>query len=182
MAFLKSFSSGEKRVLAALLVTTLIGAAVSVARRSHPEWFLGTPDFTLEKDDGKSTPESPMEGVQRVQAAPSPSSDVPAIPADPKPVLSSANVPRPSPTGKVPVRTPDLSRPVLLNSADASSLESLPGVGPVLAERILEYRREHGGFRSVEELMEVKGIGKKTYAKIYPHVTLETASPVSDGR
>ena len=45
-------------------------------------------------------------------------------------------------------------------------LETLPGIGPVLAERIIEYRERYGGFQSVEEIMYVSGIGEKTYAKI----------------
>jgi competence protein ComEA len=57
-----------------------------------------------------------------------------------------------------------------LNTATATQLDSLPGVGPVTAERILAWRTEHGSFRRVEELQEVEGIGPKTYADIAPHV------------
>jgi competence protein ComEA len=57
-----------------------------------------------------------------------------------------------------------------LNNATATQLDSLPGVGPVTAERILAWRSEHGSFRRVEELQEVEGIGPKTYADIAPHV------------
>ena len=57
-----------------------------------------------------------------------------------------------------------------LNTATATQLDSLPGVGPVTAERILAWRTEHGRFRRVEELQEVEGIGPKTYADIAPHV------------
>jgi competence protein ComEA len=53
------------------------------------------------------------------------------------------------------------SGPVSLNTATASQLESLPGVGPSTAHKIMDYRQEHGGFSSVEELMAVKGIGPK---------------------
>ena len=57
-----------------------------------------------------------------------------------------------------------------LNTATATQLDSLPGVGPVTAERILAWRTENGRFRRVEELQEVEGIGPKTYADIAPHV------------
>ncbi|SDT05339.1 competence protein ComEA [Friedmanniella luteola] len=61
--------------------------------------------------------------------------------------------------------------PVLdLNSADATRLEELPGVGPVTAAKIVAWRDEHGRFSRVEELQEVDGIGPKTYAEIAPHV------------
>jgi competence protein ComEA len=61
---------------------------------------------------------------------------------------------------------------VNLNSADQATLESLPGVGPVLAQRILEWRSEHGRFTSVEELREVSGIGDKVFARLQPKVTV----------
>lgn len=51
--------------------------------------------------------------------------------------------------------------PVNINTADASELDRLPGVGPATAAKILEYRKAHGGFASVDELMAVKGIGPK---------------------
>ena len=57
-----------------------------------------------------------------------------------------------------------------LNAATLTQLDSLPGVGPVTAERILGWRREHGRFSRIEELQEVDGIGPKTYARIAPHV------------
>ncbi|MCU1537806.1 MAG: competence protein ComEA helix-hairpin-helix repeat protein [Humibacillus sp.] len=62
--------------------------------------------------------------------------------------------------------------PVSLNSADLSALDSLPGVGPVLAQRILDWRTEHGRFTSVDELGEVSGIGDKLLAQLRPRVTL----------
>lgn len=55
-----------------------------------------------------------------------------------------------------------------LNTATAEQLDELPGVGPVLAKRILDYRTEHGRFGSIDELQEVSGIGDATYAKIAP--------------
>ena len=57
-----------------------------------------------------------------------------------------------------------------LNTADASALDSLPGVGPVLAQRILDWRTQHGRFSSVDELGEVSGIGDKLLAQIGPKV------------
>lgn len=57
-----------------------------------------------------------------------------------------------------------------LNSATAEQLDTLPGVGPVTAQKILAWRAAHGRFRSVAELQEVDGIGPKSYAQIAPHV------------
>ncbi|KRE41159.1 competence protein ComEA [Knoellia sp. Soil729] len=61
---------------------------------------------------------------------------------------------------------------VSLNSADLSALDTLPGVGPVLAQRILDWRTEHGRFTTIEELGEVSGIGDKLLAQLSPKVTL----------
>ncbi len=60
---------------------------------------------------------------------------------------------------------------VSLNSATAEQLEKLPGVGPVLAQHIVDYRTEHGGFRSVEQLQEVNGIGDKRFADLKSQVS-----------
>lgn len=59
---------------------------------------------------------------------------------------------------------------VNLNTATAQQLESLPGVGPVTAGRIIAWRDSHGGFTRIEELQEVDGIGPKTYAQLAPLV------------
>ena len=61
---------------------------------------------------------------------------------------------------------------VNLNTADESQLDTLPDVGPVTAGSILAWRDEHGAFSSVDELLEVDGIGEATLAKIAPHVTV----------
>ena len=62
--------------------------------------------------------------------------------------------------------------PVSLNTADATGLDALPGVGPVLAQRIIDWRAEHGRFTSVDELGEVSGIGDKLLGRLRPLVTL----------
>lgn len=61
---------------------------------------------------------------------------------------------------------------VNLNAATQAELEGLPGVGPVTAGKILQWREEHGRFTAVDDLLEVDGIGEKTLADIAPHVTL----------
>ncbi len=62
---------------------------------------------------------------------------------------------------------------VNLNTAGKEELETLPGIGPKVAERIVEYREKFGPFKSVEELLEIKGIGPKKLQKIKPLVTVE---------
>lgn len=61
---------------------------------------------------------------------------------------------------------------VNLNTASVTELEVLPGVGPVTAQAIVDFRTENGGFTSVDELLEVSGIGDATLAEIAPHATI----------
>ncbi|WP_413757225.1 helix-hairpin-helix domain-containing protein [Streptomyces sp. MMBL 11-3] len=60
--------------------------------------------------------------------------------------------------------------PVALNTATLDQLDTLPGVGPVLAQHIIDYRTRHGGFRSVDELREVNGIGDRRFADLQNRV------------
>lgn len=62
---------------------------------------------------------------------------------------------------------------VPINRADETELDTLPGIGPALAKAIVEYREENGGFSSLEELMEVPGIGEKKFAELKDRVSLE---------
>lgn len=62
--------------------------------------------------------------------------------------------------------------PVDVNTATEAELETLDGVGPATAAKILAYRREHGGFRSVDDLLQVPGIGPKKLAAIKPRVRI----------
>ena len=63
-------------------------------------------------------------------------------------------------------------RPVDLNTATLEALDGLPGIGPVLAQRILDWRTAHGRFSSVDELGEVSGIGEATLADLAPLVVV----------
>jgi len=71
---------------------------------------------------------------------------------------------KPAPTAKVNI-----------NTASIEQLTTLPGVGPKLAARIVEYRQKSGTFRSPQELMNVKGVGEKNFAKIEAWLTVGEA-------
>jgi competence protein ComEA len=60
--------------------------------------------------------------------------------------------------------------PVDLNRASAQELIGLPGIGEVMAKRIIDFREQNGPFERVEDLMKVKGIGEKSFAKLRPYV------------
>lgn len=62
--------------------------------------------------------------------------------------------------------------PINLNTAKVEEFAELPGIGEKLAERIVAYRRVHGRFRTVEDLREVKGIGKKRLDRLRPLIKI----------
>jgi competence protein ComEA len=66
--------------------------------------------------------------------------------------------------------------PVNLNTATAEQLATIPGVGPKMAERIIDYRQKNGGFKKVEDLMNVSGVGEKSFLKLKPLITVGTPS------
>jgi len=68
-----------------------------------------------------------------------------------------------------PPATQAASAPAInLNAATIDQLETLPGIGRKTAERIIEYRTKNGGFKRIEDLMNVKGIGEKSFLKLKP--------------
>jgi competence protein ComEA len=70
-----------------------------------------------------------------------------------------------------------VSSPVNLNTATAAELQALPGVGANTAKLIIEHRQKNGGFKKIEELMNIKGIGEKSFLKIKPMVTVGAEKP-----
>ena len=74
-----------------------------------------------------------------------------------------------APPAKVRATT---ASPVNLNSASAAQLQTLPGIGASAAQRILDYRQKNGSFKKIEELMNVKGIGEKSFLKLKPLITV----------
>ena len=62
---------------------------------------------------------------------------------------------------------------VNLNTADEAKLQTLPGIGPELASRIVAYRRDVGPFVTIEQIMDVEGIGEVRFARMEPYITVE---------
>lgn len=99
---------------------------------------------------------------------PAPAALTPASPNAP-PLDTGRNPPADTSS---PGPTSPAARVVDLNRAGAADLDHLPGVGPVLARRILEHRARHGPFRRVDELRAVRGIGPRTLERLRPLVTV----------
>jgi competence protein ComEA len=87
------------------------------------------------------------------------------------PVTTSSPPARPQPGVRQTPRRPVIF-PINLNTAKMEEFTELPGIGEKLAERIVAYRRVHGRFRTVEDLREVKGIGKKRMERLRPLITI----------
>jgi len=99
--------------------------------------------------------------------------------------------PMPEPTAvtrgeSIPLSTPSRSPTptgyrVNINTATQEELESLPMIGPVLARQIINYRTDHGPFKKVEDVLDVPGIGPKTFEVIKDLITIKTADPGPPG-
>ncbi len=69
-----------------------------------------------------------------------------------------------------------------LNTATLSQLNGLPGIGPVIAERILELREKSGPYKRIEDLMNIRGIGEKKFLKLKDLITVKTPKQESEGK
>ena len=78
-----------------------------------------------------------------------------------------------------PVAAAPISGIVNLNTADAAQLAMLPRVGAKAAQRILDYRKEHGNFKKASDLMQVKGFGEKSFERLAAYVTVEGKTTLS---
>nr|WP_253209222.1 ComEA family DNA-binding protein [Streptomyces niphimycinicus] len=124
-----------------------------------------------------------VDGEQIVVGAPAGGSPAPGAAADPAAGAPNAPNGLNAPNGPNAPHDPNVANganppagpgvpggSVSLNSATAEQLDTLPGVGPVLARHIIDYRTQHGGFRSIDELREVNGIGERRFADLRPLV------------
>ena len=78
--------------------------------------------------------------------------------------------------GKAAAAVPSV---VNLNTATVTQIATLPGIGEKAAQRIIEYREKNGGFKKIEELMNVKGIGEKSFLKLKPLITVGDSKPAT---
>lgn len=92
------------------------------------------------------------------------------------PLASMASAQSPAPShpqkAKAAKAVAALAGPVNLNTATAAQLDALPGVGKSTAQRIVDYRQKNGSFKKIEELMNVKGVGEKSFLKLKPLIAV----------
>ena len=86
-----------------------------------------------------------------------------------------------APVKAAPAAKATPASPVNLNTATQAQLETVPGIGAKVAQRILEYRQKNGNFKKLEDLMNVKGIGEKAFLKLKPLLTISTKPDASGG-
>lgn len=86
------------------------------------------------------------------------------------PVLASA-----APGAQQPA-SPAAAKTIDINQAGEEELTVIPGIGPAMAKRIVDFRQQNGPFRQVEDLMKVKGIGEKSLEKLRPYVKIGKGS------
>lgn len=139
------FTPQEKRAILFLVLTLLVGTGILNYKKHNPEF---APEI--------------LSGNYQTAKLKSPTIEAKTPEPNNLPGLQAGSLSQREPRKKIN-----------LNAATLEELESLPQIGPVLAKRIADYRYEKGGFASLEELIKVKGIGKKIYSQIKEYITLE---------
>jgi comEA protein len=150
------FTRHEQRIIILLGVIMLLGTGLLLIKRFQPGWIMrlsmGEPDFDVEKDQRSprlesDTSTSADRSMQKRQSDQDYRSDTAAGMPPPKAKIN-------------------------INTANRGELESLPRIGPVLAQRIIEYRQKHGKFTDIHGLTSVNGIGDATLQKLEALITV----------
>ncbi len=136
------WTPSERKVIYFLIITLLIGIGIRA-------YAVVTGSGTLPRFEYGESDRAFAEGSQKLHAF------------APEAIAQREN-------GRAPVKEP--GAPVRINTASKPELMRLPGVGPVLADRIIEYRATHGLFHSPEDLLNVSGIGDKKFHKLQQHI------------
>jgi competence protein ComEA len=97
-------------------------------------------------------------------------------------VVAAASELQTAPRGQAPKANAAASSTVNINTATPAELQKLPGIGAATAARIVEYRQKNGPFKKAEELMNIRGIGEKSFLKLKPLVVVTAPKADSSDR
>ncbi|GAB5537366.1 MAG: hypothetical protein Rubg2KO_36150 [Rubricoccaceae bacterium] len=165
----------------AALVILIALAVGTVARHVQASTAPVAPDLYASSDAAFAAADraaaSGSVSIQPVVSATGSLSEPPSEPEEAVALADSMDV-APEPVAEppaAPARRTARAAPARtgINTASAADLDRLPGIGPALAGRILAYRQQHGRFSRAEQLIEVKGIGPKTFEKMKPWVVID---------
>lgn len=166
MRFL-NFTPQEIKALLFLLIALLVGSGITIYKKHHPGFapeliFRQPPSNSSERQNQFGpAPKDTESFLQDASAKISKNSMAPRISHQQRENRGSS------------IHQNLLERKIDLNSASASDLELLPQIGPVLSQRIIDYRKTKGKFQKIEDLMKVSGIGPKTFEKIENLITVK---------
>ncbi len=184
----------KQTVIYTLINLLLVGVVVLLLRKPEPgamEIFTPPPTPTpsplrvyvsgavLNPDVYSLPPGSILKDALMAAGGPSPEADLDSINlAMPLkdgmhifvPRKGEATLPEPPAASVLP--SPTYSPLININTASQAELESLPGIGPTLARRIIEFREKHGPFNSIEDIKKVPGIGETTFSRIKDYITV----------
>lgn len=164
---MKNLKKAEFTVIALTLLCLSFTAGYFIGRGTSVEVI------SFERLALPSEPVLVTESADTSIAAGSPdtASALPPVPGTSKPVSDSISPPPAVPTADVAAE-PAQQDKININIASQSRLEELPGIGPVLARSIIDYRDKNGGFGSIEQIMDVDGIGEKKFAAMKDMITI----------
>lgn len=144
------FTKNELRVILFLVVAFVIGAGIKIYKANTNE----PPGISFDYSESDAQFQSLSQNTYLSQG-----NNMPIKENVPSPSLQKKSLPK--------------EKSINLNKADKTELMKLPGIGAITAEAIIKYREENDGFDDINQLLNVKGIGKKKFEKIAPYLTLE---------
>ncbi len=156
------FTRQEQGIVLFLIFSLLVGASVQLYNRFFAE--LSTVEINQEFVD-EFTAKSEQINSQSPQEV---------IRESGRPVPKEAQVKKKANAQNIPEGSTNEFALIDINLADQKELQLIPRIGPVLAQRIIQFREENGQFDRVEELMQVKGIGNATFERIAPYISINS--------
>jgi len=148
------FTKQELSIIIFLVLSLLVGTSVKMYRQNSDSKAIAQPAIVEEFSNKVREIDSLKVAEKKVQ---------PSQKVEKKEVFIQPN------------KSGDTKIKIDINHASAAELQKIPKIGPVLAGKIIEYRSENGNFTSLDDLINVKGIGKKTLNKIRDYLILNSA-------